>query len=84
MAWSRSVTAMKLDSAGATPLYEQLAEILREQIRTGAILSNRKLPSVKALQQHYGCAQGTAEHAIRVLKAEALVKSVKGKGVYVI
>jgi DNA-binding GntR family transcriptional regulator len=39
---------------------------------------------VKALQQQYGCAQGTAEHAIRVLKAEGLVKSVKGKGVYVI
>lgn len=45
---------------------------------------NRKLPSVKALQQQYDCAQGTAEHAIRVLKAEGLVKSVKGKGVYVI
>ena len=75
---------MTLDSAGATPLYEQLAEILRGQIRSGKIPTNRKLPSVKALRQQYGCAQGTAEHAIRVLKAEGLVKSVKGKGVYVI
>ena len=33
--------------------------------------------------QTYGVAQGTAEHAVRLLKDEGLVKTVIGKGVYV-
>jgi DNA-binding GntR family transcriptional regulator len=38
---------------------------------------------VKTLQQTYGVAQGTAEHALRVLKAEGLIVTVRGKGSYV-
>jgi DNA-binding GntR family transcriptional regulator len=44
--------------------------------------NTRHVPAPRA--RTYGCAQGTAERAIRVLKAEGLVKSVRGKGVYVI
>jgi GntR family transcriptional regulator len=74
---------MDLDPHGAVPLYEQLAQVLREQIRSGELPHNRPLPSVKTLQQTYGVAQGTAEHALRVLKAEGLIVTVRGKGSYV-
>jgi DNA-binding GntR family transcriptional regulator len=75
---------MEVDSDSATPLYEQVAAVLRDQIRSGQIAKDRPLPSVKQLQQIYGVAQGTAERAIRILKEEKLVRSVIGKGVYVI
>ena len=52
-------------------------------ITSGEIATDRPLPSVKHLMQRYGVAQGTAEHAVRVLKDEGLVKTVKGKGTYV-
>jgi DNA-binding GntR family transcriptional regulator len=81
--WARSVIEVDLDPQGATPLYEQLAAVLRAQIESGELPPNRPLPSVKQLQQTYGVAQGTAEHAVGVLKAEGLVVSVRGKGVYV-
>lgn len=78
------MTVMEVDPDSATPLYEQVAAILRDQIRSGQILKDRPLPSVKQIQQIYGVAQGTAERAIRILKEEKLVRSVIGKGVYVI
>lgn len=74
---------MTIDHESGTPIYEQLASILRNMIESGKIAPDRPLPSVKQLMQAYEVAQGTAEHAIRVLKAEGLVRSVKGKGVYV-
>jgi len=74
---------MAIDHESGTPIYEQLAGILRNMIKSGEIAPDRPLPSVKQLMQTYEVAQGTAEHAIRVLKAEGLVRSVKGKGVYV-
>jgi GntR family transcriptional regulator len=80
---SRSVTGMGIDHESATPVYAQLAGILRDMIRSGEIPSDRPLPSVKRLMQTYGVAQGTAEHAVRLLKEEGLVKTVIGKGVYV-
>jgi GntR family transcriptional regulator len=74
---------MRIDHESATPVYEQLATILRSMITSGEIPSDRPLPSVKTLMQTYGVAQGTAERAVRILKAEGLVKTVIGKGVYV-
>ena len=74
---------MEIDHESATPVYEQLAGILRNMIKSGEIPSDRPLPSVKRLMQTYGVAQGTAERAVGILKDEGLVKTVIGKGVYV-
>jgi DNA-binding GntR family transcriptional regulator len=74
---------MEIDHESGTPVYEQLAGILRDMIKSGEIATDRPLPSVKTLMQRYGVAQGTAEHAVRVLKDEGLVRSVRGKGVFV-
>lgn len=73
----------EVDPQSGTPLYEQVAAILRGQIERGEIPPDRPVPSVKQLQQIYGVAQGTAERAIRILKDEGLVRSVIGKGVFV-
>ena len=74
----------EIDHKSARPVYLQLADILRAMIASGEIPADRPLPSVKVLMQTYGVAQGTAEHAVRVLKDEGLVQTVIGKGVYVV
>lgn len=73
---------MSLDPDAITPLYEQLAAILREQIESGRLAG--RLPSVKTLTQQYGVAQGTAERAFALLREEGLVRSRLGRGHFVV
>ena len=66
------------------PVYLQLAEILRGQIERGEIPPRRPLPSINRLAQEYGIARGSAEKAVQVLRDEGLVRTVIGRGVYVV
>lgn len=73
---------VSIDPDAATPIYVQLAAILRDQVSSGEL--TRRVPSVKTLAQRYGVAQGTAERALAMLKEEGLIKSVIGRGAFVI
>lgn len=73
---------MGLDHEAETPLYLQLAGVLRERIASGAIV--RRVPSVKSLVQEFGIAQGTAERALALLREEGLIRSVMGRGHFVV
>ena len=73
---------MGLDHEAETPLYQQLASVLRERIGSGDIA--RRVPSVKSLVQEFGIAQGTAERALMLLREECLIRSVMGRGHFVV
>jgi DNA-binding GntR family transcriptional regulator len=70
-----------IDHDSPTPLYVQLAALLRGQIEDGT-LTNR-VPSVKTLSQEHGVSHITAEKALAVLKDEGIILSVIGKGTFV-
>jgi len=70
-----------IDHESSTPLYVQLAALLRAQINDGAITA--RLPSVKTLSQQHGVSHITAEKALAMLKEEGLIVAVIGKGYYV-
>lgn len=65
-----------------TPVYLQLAGILRDRIASGELTV--RVPSVRTLAQEYGVSHITADKALGVLKDEHLIRSVRGKGAYVI
>jgi GntR family transcriptional regulator len=73
-----------IDPEGPEPLYQQLAAILRGRIASGAYPANRPIPSITTLQQEFGLARGTAIHAVDVLREEGLVRTVRGRGTYVV
>jgi len=73
-----------IDHEGDVPVYLQLAAILRGQIERGEIAPRRPLPSINRLSQEYGIARGSAEKAVQVLRDEGLVRTVIGRGVYVV
>ena len=75
--------AVSIDPESATPVYVQLADILRRGIDDGTYPPNRALPSIRTLQQTYGIADGTIQKALGILKAEGLVHTVRGRGVFV-
>lgn len=75
-----TLSCVPLDRESPRPLYQQLADILREQIEAGA----RVIPSSKRLATEYDIAEVTARQAVDLLKAEGLVEGSPGKGTYVI
>lgn len=72
-----------IDHEGPTPVYQQVAAILRDQIASGELAPNRPIPSITQLTQTYGIARGTAIKAVQLLVDEGLVFPVVGRGVYV-
>jgi GntR family transcriptional regulator len=72
-----------VDSQSATPVYVQVADILRARIESGQLLPDRPVPSESQLQQEFGVARGTARKAIALLREQGFVVTVKGRGSYV-
>ena len=77
------VAPVTLDREGKTPVYLQIAAILRDRITSGQIAAGRPVPSERTLRQEFGVNTLTARKAVRVLVAEGLVEVVPGRGAYV-
>jgi GntR family transcriptional regulator len=77
---------IELDRDAMTPLYVQLATVLRDRIRRGEIPIGRRLPSQAELEVETGgtVSRRTIKTALELLAAEGLVQGVQGKGVFVI
>ena len=76
-------TRQTVDPDSATPVYVQVAGILRSRIEAGQLLPDRPVPSETQLQQEFGVARGTARKAIALLRDQGLVVTVRGRGSYV-
>ncbi len=74
---------MKVDENDPRPAYAQLADGLRTAIRDGKFAPGERLPAGRDLAASSGVALMTARKAIDVLRAEGLVHSVHGRGVFV-
>jgi GntR family transcriptional regulator len=66
-----------------TPLYIQLADILRAMITSGELLPRSLLPSESYLQQEQGVSRGTVRMAMRLLRDQGLVVTITGRGTFV-
>ncbi|GAA0434925.1 GntR family transcriptional regulator [Streptomyces luteireticuli] len=77
---------IEIDRESITPMYVQLASVLRERIRRGEIPVGRRIPSQHELELETGGAvsRRTIKSAIGALEAEGIVRGVQGKGVFVI
>jgi GntR family transcriptional regulator len=73
-----------VDHDAKTPVYLQIAAILRDRIQRGEIPPGRPVPSETQLMGEHGVARLTARKAVRVLADEGLVEVVRGRGAYVI
>jgi DNA-binding GntR family transcriptional regulator len=69
------------DREGAA--YRQLASVLRDRIRGGALLPGKRMPSEKDLQDEFGLARETVRRALAVLRTEGLIEVRHGHGTFV-
>jgi DNA-binding GntR family transcriptional regulator len=70
-----------VDPDSATPLYVQVATLLRTRIESGELTS--RLPSLRTITQEYGVSHITAEKAVQLLREDGLVVTVIGRGTFV-
>ena len=72
-----------LDYRDARPIYTQIADNFRTQIRAGVLLEGEKLPSVRELASELAINPNTIQRAYRELESEGWIASVSGKGSFV-
>jgi GntR family transcriptional regulator len=77
------VDGLKVKKGNPIPLYYQLAEEIRDQIRLGKLNDGDKLPSEVALSGQAGVSRMTARQAISVLVRERLIVVKPGVGTFV-
>lgn len=72
-----------LDYRSAKPIYLQIMDGLREQILTGVLQPEEKLPSVRELAGNLAINPNTIQRSYRQLEAEGWIVTVPGKGCFV-
>ena len=68
----------------AVPPSRQVAGELRRRIQSGEIPPGGKLPSINDLMAAYGIARNTAAKALKILRDEGLIETVRGWGSFTI
>lgn len=72
-----------MDETLSTPLYEQLAAILREQVRQGELKPGDALPTEAELGAQFKVSRITVRQAVLMLTREGLIYRKRGKGSFV-
>jgi len=72
-----------LDKRSPIPLYYQLADWIREQIRTGALATDSRLPSERELSEQFGVSRMTVRQAAAYLVQEGWLTVRPGVGTFV-
>lgn len=74
---------MTLNSRSYVPIYQQLAEVLREQIRSGALPPGSPIPGENRLAADHGIGRETVRKALSVLRSEGIIVTRKSEGTFV-
>lgn len=78
-----TVVIMTIDPSSYEPVYLQLARILRQAIEHGDFGPGEMLPSENRLQQQYELGRDAVRDAMRVLRSEGAIVTMKGSGSFV-
>ncbi|MEV4625798.1 winged helix-turn-helix domain-containing protein [Micromonospora sp. NPDC049523] len=71
---------MTIDPRSHTPVYVQLADLIRERIESGELAPGTTLASEARLTQEYGIGREAVRMAVSLLRSEGLVSTVRGHG----
>jgi len=67
-----------------TPLYQKIAESIREDILYRELKPGDRLPTVREMAERWKCTPGTVHRAYRELTRQGLIESYTGKGTLVL
>lgn len=73
-----------IDHSSDRPVYKQLADILRADIRSGALPAGRQLPAEPWLASKYEIGRDTVRDALALLRTEGMLRTVPRIGTFVV
>ncbi|WP_175440636.1 GntR family transcriptional regulator [Micromonospora yangpuensis] len=71
---------MTIDPHSRTPVYAQLADLLRQKILSGELPAGSILASETRMSQEYGIGRDAVRRAVLLLRSEGLVNTSRGLG----
>ena len=72
-----------IDRASTEPYYLQLADIIEQRIKAGALKSGERIPGESELCRTYDLARSTVRDTFRVLEQKRLIRIVPRRGAFV-
>ena len=72
-----------LSNSSGKPIYEQIADQVKEQIMTGALSAGDALPSMRLLAKELRISVITTKRAYEELERDGFLENVPGKGCFV-
>ena len=72
-----------INHSSMVPIYEQIVDQIKNNIRSGKLQANDPLPSVRALAKDLKISALTVKKAYDNLEIEGFTKTIHGKGTYV-
>jgi len=69
---------MKIDPNSDDDLSAQIAAAIRDEIISGGLLVNARLPSEAELADHFGVSRPTVREALKRLAAQSLIRTQRG------
>ena len=72
-----------LSNSSGKPIYEQIADQVREQILSGALSAGDALPSMRLLARELRISVITTKRAYEELERDGFLENVPGKGCFV-
>lgn len=72
-----------VSNSSKLPIYEQIANSIKEEIINGTLEPNEKLPSIRSLAKDLNISVITTKRAYEELENQGFIETVGGKGCYV-
>ena len=74
---------IRIDENSRVPKYRQIVDAIVNNIATGEMEINQKLPSINSFSEEYLLSRDTVEKAYHILKGCKVITPIQGKGYYV-
>ena len=81
--WKGSNIDIILSNSSGKPIYEQIADQVKEQIMAGALAAGDALPSMRLLAKELRISVITTKRAYEELERDGFLENVPGKGCFV-
>jgi DNA-binding GntR family transcriptional regulator len=78
-----NVSLVEVDRFDPTPIYQQVASIIRERIKSGELQPRDRIPSESEMVRDHGVARDTARQAVALLRDEGWVMTLPQRGSFV-
>ena len=72
-----------ISNSSKLPIYEQIVNSIKEEIISGGLEPNEKLPSIRSLAKDLNISVITTKRAYEELENQGFIETVGGKGCYV-